>query len=129
MRAKHRAGRTVVLRLRFGDFERASRSRTLPFPTAATETVLETARALLATEREVIERRGITLVGVAVSGIDGAGVQLELPLDGPDTAALDAVIDQVRERFGAGAVTRAGLLRRGPRLAAWLFPGEDYEAG
>jgi DNA polymerase-4 len=129
MRAKHRAGRTVVLRLRFGDFERASRSRTLPFPTAATETVLETARALLAAEREVIERRGITLVGVAVSGIDGAGVQLELPLDGPDTAALDAVIDQVRERFGAGAVTRAGLLRRGPRLAAWLFPGEDYEAG
>jgi DNA polymerase IV len=126
MRAKGRAGRTVVLRLRFGDFTRASRSRTLPFPTAASETVLATARALLAAARPAIESRGITLVGVAVSGIDGAGVQLELPLDGPDSAALDLVLDEVRERFGAGAVTRAGLLRRGPRLAAWLFPGEDY---
>src|SRR4051812_479973 len=64
MRAKHRAGRTVVLRLRFGDFARITRSRTLPFPTAATETVLETARALLADARGVIERRGITLIGI-----------------------------------------------------------------
>jgi DNA polymerase-4 len=127
MRAKGRAGRTVVLRLRYGDYTRITRSRTLPFPTAASETVLATARGLLAAARPDIERRGITLVGVAVSGIDGAGVQLELPLDGPDTAALDLVLDQVRERFGPGAVTRAGLLRRGPRLAAWLFPGEDHD--
>jgi DNA polymerase-4 len=124
MRAKGRAGRTVVLRLRFGDFTRVTRSHTLPRPTAATETVLATARALLAAARPAIESRGITLVGVAVSGLDG-GAQLELPIDGPDPAALDAVVDQVRERFGPNAVTRAGLLRRGPRLTAWLFPGED----
>src|SRR3954447_14388823 len=127
MRAKGRAGRTVVLRLRFGDFTRVTRSRTLPFPTAATETVLATSRALLAAARPAIEHRGITLVGVAVSGLDGAGIQLGLPLDGPDTTALDLVLDEVRERFGVGAVTRAGLLRRGPRLAAWLFPDEDHE--
>ena len=59
--------------------------------------------------------------------MDGAGIQLELPLDGPDTSALDLAIDEVRERFGTDAVTRAGLLRRGPRLAAWLFPGEDHD--
>jgi DNA polymerase-4 len=127
MRAKGRAGRTVVLRLRFGDFQRVTRSRTLPFATAASETVLATARSLLAAARPSIEHRGITLIGVAVSGIDGAGVQLELPFHGPDTAALDLVLDEVRRRFGPGAVTRAGLLRRGPRLAAWLFPGEDYD--
>src|SRR4051812_1472561 len=127
MRAKGRAGRTVVLRLRFGDFTRISRSRTLPFATCASETVLETARDLLTAARPAIEQRGCTLIGVAVSGIDGAGVQLELPFDGPDMAAIDAVVDQVRERFGPEAVTRAGLLRRGERLAAWLFPGEEYE--
>jgi DNA polymerase-4 len=128
MRAKGRSGRTVVLRMRFGDFTRASRSRTLPRPTAATETVLATARRLLAGMRPAVERRSCTLIGVAVSGLDGTGMQLELPLDGPDTTALDEALDAVRDRFGVSAVTRAGLLRRGPRLAAWLFPGEDYEA-
>jgi len=127
MRTKGRAGRTVMLRLRFADFTRASRSRTLPRPTAATETVLETARALLTAERSTVERRGITLIGVAVSGLESSGIQLELPFDGPSRDVLDAVIDEVRTRFGPAAVTRAGLLHRGPRLAAWLFPGEDYE--
>ena len=127
MRAKGRAGRTVVLRLRFGDFTRATRSRTLPRPTAATDTILATARALLAAARPAIERQGITLLGVSVSGIERGGIQLELPLDGPDTVALDLALDEVRDRYGPDAVTRAGLLRRGPRLAAWLFPGEDYE--
>ncbi len=124
MRRKGRAGRTVTLRLRFGDFRRVTRSRTLPRPTAATETILATARDLLAAARPAIESRGITLIGVAVSGLHDAA-QLELPLDGADNAALDLVLDEVRERFGTDAVTRAGLLHRGPRLAAWLFPGED----
>jgi DNA polymerase-4 len=127
MRAKGRAGRTVMLRLRFGDFTRVTRSRTLPRPTAGTNTILATARALLAAARPAIERRGITLVGVSVSGIERGGVQLELPLDGPDTVALDLALDAVRDRFGPDSVTRAGLLHRGERLAAWLFPGEDYE--
>ena len=48
LRAARRVGRTVVLRLRFGDFERATRSHTLPFATANTQAILVTARALLA---------------------------------------------------------------------------------
>src|SRR5205823_1279835 len=67
MRAAGRVGRTVVLRLRFADFSRATRSHTLPHATATTETILITARALLAIAVPMIERRGITLVGVAVS--------------------------------------------------------------
>src|SRR5207249_11482608 len=39
MRAAGRIGRTVVLRLRFDDFSRATRSHTLPFGTAHTQTV------------------------------------------------------------------------------------------
>ena len=126
MRAAGRAGRTVALRLRFGDYSRAARSRTLRHPTAATATVLAAARALLAEAMPAIERRGVTLVGVTVSGLDepGAGVQLMLPLDGRDAVALDAALDEVRDRFGSGAVIRAAQLGRGAHLSTWLLPGE-----
>jgi DNA polymerase-4 len=127
MRAAGRVGRTVMLRLRFADFSRASRSHTLPRPTAATRTILATVRALLAAAMPMIERRGITLVGVTVASLDGeeAGVQLALPLDGPGTSALDCALDEVRDRFGPAAVTRAALLGRGPSLSASLLPGDE----
>ena len=97
MRAGGRAGRTVNLRIRFGDYSRASRSRTLPKATAATRTVLAVARGLLATAMPIIERRGITLLGVAVSNLQGRGegVQLELDRSG---GAVDAALDELRSR-------------------------------
>lgn len=48
MRTAGRTGRTVVLRLRFDDFGRATRSHTMPRATASTDTVLEAARRLVA---------------------------------------------------------------------------------
>src|SRR6266542_28540 len=48
MRAAGRVGRTIVLRLRFDDFSRATRSHTLLHATAHTHTILATARGLLA---------------------------------------------------------------------------------
>ncbi|MCZ4493184.1 MAG: dinB, partial [Conexibacter sp.] len=127
MRAKGRAGRTVVLRLRFADFSRASRSRSLPRPTAATTSVLATVRALLAAERGTIDRRGITLLGVTVTNLDSgeAGAQLELALDGHDPVALDTAVDRIRDRYGTGAIRRARLLDAGELASPWLQPGED----
>ncbi len=126
MRSARRAGRTVVLRLRFGDFKRATRSRTLPYPSATSETLLRPARALLAEAMPEIDRRGITLIGVAITNLaDGAGVQLELPLDGREHAALDEALDEVRDRFGPDAIRRAATLRDGPTLTPWLRPGEE----
>ncbi len=123
MRAAGRAGRTVVLRLRFDDFSRATRSHTLPDATASTQAILTTARGLLAIAVPMIERRGITLVGVAVSNLDdGRAVQLALPLDRHDSDALDAALDEVRQRFGSTAVTRAVLLGRGQGLTMPLLP-------
>jgi DNA polymerase IV len=113
MRAAGRIGRTVVLRLRFDDYTRATRSHTLPRPTAHTQTILATARWLLATARPLIERRGLTLVGVAVANLDDdRALQLMLPLDAHWGSALDAALDEVRRRFGTAAVTRAVLLGR-----------------
>jgi DNA polymerase IV len=124
MRAAGRVGRTIVLRLRFDDFSRATRSHTLPRSTAETETILGTARNLWRTAMPVIERRGITLVGVAVAQLDGdRGVQLTLPVDGDySRAALDAAIDEVRDRFGSAALTRAVLLGRHQRPSVPLLP-------
>jgi len=127
LRTSGRAGRTVVLRLRFADFSRATRSHTLPRATASTAPILATARELLAAARPVIERDGLTLLGITVANLDGEGLgdQLELPFGRPGRHALDAVLDAVRDRFGSDAVTRAALLGLGPRLSPSLLLGDD----
>jgi DNA polymerase IV len=123
MRAARRIGRTVVLRLRFDDFSRATRSHTLPYPTAQTGVILATARGLLAASVPTIERHGLTLVGIAVANLeDGRLIQLTLPLDRHSTEMLDAAVDEIRDRFGTGAITRAVLLGRDPGLTMPLLP-------
>jgi DNA polymerase-4 len=123
MRTAGRIGRTVVLRLRFDDFSRATRSHTLPQATAETATILDTARGLLATAMPLVERQGLTLVGVAVANLDDDdAVQLTLPFDRRSRGALDAVLDEVRDRFGSDAITRAVLLGRDPGLSMPLLP-------
>jgi DNA polymerase-4 len=122
MRAAERIGRTVVLRLRFDDFSRASRSHTLRYATANTDVVLATARGLLATAAPMIQHRGITLVGVAVSNLEDSRIlQLALPLDRHSSDAIDAAVDEVRARFGTSAITRAVLLGRGSGLTVPLL--------
>jgi DNA polymerase-4 len=123
MRAAGRVGRTVVLRLRFDDFSRATRSHTLPAATAHTQTILSTVRALLMTATPMIERQGLTLVGLAVGNLDDDdAVQLALPLDRHSGGALDVALDTVRGRFGSSAVTRAALLGRDQGLSMPLLP-------
>jgi len=123
MRIAGRVGRTVVLRLRFGDFSRATRSHTLPQPIAHTQTILLTARWLLSAAMPEIERRGLTLVGVAVANLeDDSALQLVLPLDRFSGTALDVALDEVRRRFGSAAVTRAVLLGRDQGFTVPLLP-------
>ena len=119
MRAARRVGRTVVLRLRFDDFSRATRSETLPQATADTWIILDVARGLLRTARPAIERRGLTLVGITVAALENAcAVQLVLPFERHSRDALDVALDEIRDRFGTAAVTRAVLLGRelGPSM-------------
>jgi len=123
LRTGRRVCRTVVLRLRFADFTRATRSQTMPQATARTQPILDTARELLATARPLIETQGLTLVGLSLTNLeDEDRVQLALPFERLHDAALDAALDTVRERFGSGAVTRAVLLGRNPGLSMPLLP-------
>jgi DNA polymerase-4 len=122
MRAAGRLGRTVVLRLRFEDSSRATRSQTLPYATANTQLILTAARELLAAAVPMIERRGITLVGISVMNLaDGRG-QLRLPLDEEWSEELDLALDEVRGRYGTDAVVRAILLGRSRGFSIPLLP-------
>ena len=123
LRAAGRVGRTVVLRLRFDDFSRATRSYTLPRPTAETHAILTTTRWLLTSALPMIEREGLTLVGVAVANLENnRPIQLPLPFDLRSEGALDAALDEIRERFGTAAITRGVLLGRDPGLLVPLLP-------
>ncbi len=123
MRAARRVGRTVTLRLRFDDFTRATRSFTFAEPTAETQAIFATARGLLAAEAATVRRRGLTLVGVAVSNLsDDAPIQLPLPFERRSGLELDLAVDEIRTRFGLDAIRRAVLLGRESGLAMPLLP-------
>jgi DNA polymerase IV len=123
LRAGRRVCRTVVLRLRFDDFSRATRSHTLAEPTAHTGTILATARELLAAARPMIERQGCTLVGISLSNLEEMEAsQLALPGERRRAGALDAALDTVRDRFGSAAITRAVLLGREQGFTVPLLP-------
>jgi len=123
MRSAGRAGRTVTLRLRFGDFTRATRSHTLPQATAQTRAILTTARSLLAKAQPLIASQGVTLIGIAVANLENEDtIQLALPFDRAANDELDAALDQVKDKFGSKAVTRAVLLGRDPGFTSPMLP-------
>lgn len=123
LRRARRVGRTVVLRLRFGDYSRATRSHTMAEPTNETATLLDAARSLLRAARPTIAERGCTLVGLAVANLaDDRPLQLALPFRGRPPAALDSAVDALQERFGTGSVTRAARLGRDDGWSVPMLP-------
>ncbi|MFD9891686.1 DNA polymerase IV [Amycolatopsis sp. NPDC059027] len=123
LRAARRVCRTVTLRMRFADFSRATRSRTLTEATDHTETVLSAARGLLATAAPLVDTRGLTLLGFALSNLShDDAVQLTLPFDQHQTTALDTTLDTLRDRFGRTAITRAVQLGRDEGPTVPLLP-------
>jgi DNA polymerase IV len=123
LRDGDRVCRTVVLRLRFGDFAKATRSHTVRSPTDRTAVLLAVARGLLAAAQPEIAERGITLIGISLSQLGRAeGLQPELPIDWEEGARLDTVLDAVRDRFGSASVARAAQLGRDPGWSTPLLP-------
>lgn len=126
LRDGDRVCRTVVLRLRFGDFTKATRSRTLGSPTDRTAILLTVAQTLLAAAQPEIAERGITLIGISLSQLDRVErVQPELPIDWGDEQRLDTVLDTLRDRFGAASVSRAAQLGRDPGWSSPILPEHE----
>jgi DNA polymerase-4 len=121
LRAGRRVARTVVLRLRFGDFAQATRSSTLVEATSSTTLIASTAQRLLDQAWPTIADRGLTKIGLSVTGLcpDDA-IQLPLPFAKADGMALDHAVDTIQQRFGTDSLTRTTLLGRSsiemPRL-------------
>jgi DNA polymerase-4 len=102
------AGRTVHLKIRFGDFRTITRSSTVAQPLERGHEVTRVVRRLLAT---VDVSAGVRLLGVGVSSLVEAGtVQLRLDERGPGWAEVTAAVDAVRRRFGDDAVLPATVV-------------------
>ena len=70
-----------------------------------------------------MRERGLTLIGVALTNLaDDLPLQLRLPFEPDDRMLLDEALDEIRDRYGTTAVTRAVLLGRGGELAVPLLP-------
>jgi DNA polymerase-4 len=123
LRSANRLCRTIVLRLRFDDFTRVTRSHTLPMPTSDTATILTALRRTLADCQSLIRTRGITLIGVALANLDDDDVvQLELPFERFDPSRLDGVLDHVRDKYGAASITRGVLLGAKESMTVPMLP-------
>lgn len=122
LRAKHRAGRTVTVRVRFSSMRSVTRSYTARGPVSTTLTLTDVAERLVHTAlADHPEELQISLLAISVSNLVGQSVlQLELPLtpDEPGRAgsragaarwAVDHSIDEVRRRFGRSAVGYASV--------------------
>ena len=118
MRQAGLAGRTVTLKIRYGDFSTHTRSVTAAAPIDEAPEIARLGRDLLAA---LDLAGGIRLLGVGVSNLapatSGGAEQLALDLAGGGpparTATATAAIDAVRRRFGPGAVGPAALLGAG----------------
>jgi len=113
LRGGSRACRTVVLRLRFGDYSRCTRSNTMAQATSRTRDIAATAGELLRAALPLIAARGLTLIGVSLTNLVGdVPVQLTLPWRscGARGQDLDVALDRVKHRFGTGVITRAALV-------------------
>jgi len=123
LRAKGKAGRTVTVRVRFGDLRSVTHAVTLPQPVAATAILAEIAEDLVrAVLRSHPEERAISLLAISVSHIEEQPVvQLDLPLGLADEARrpgarrgmahllADRAIDAIRHRFGWESVGYASV--------------------
>jgi DNA polymerase-4 len=122
LRKGRRLCRTVVLRLRFDDFTRATRSLTMPRSTDQSQEILSNARALLAAAAPLIEERGVTLVGISLTNLENTDpLQLRLTEDWRPHA-LDAALDEVKERYGSTAIMRAVLVGRETGVVMPVLP-------
>ena len=118
LRASGLVARTVVLKVRFGDFKTITRSVTLPDPADRARDIVAAAHGLLAA---IDVAPGVRLLGVGASGLAEASArQLSFTDDAEAHGAAEQVTDRIRDRFGSSAIGPAAAIRGGHRLRSPL---------
>ncbi|MXZ81707.1 MAG: DNA polymerase IV [Gammaproteobacteria bacterium] len=113
-------GRTVVVKIRFADFQTITRSHTLEGATNRTAVVWNVVRSLVAGELQSRPFR-VRLLGVGTSGFaDGPDLQASLfDMIEPDphredpAESVDHLTDQIRKRFGRRMIQRGRSIGSG----------------
>ncbi len=109
MRRKAYHGRTISLKIRLEDFSTFTRSRTLAHSTDSSDEIYKYIRDMFSQ----FDRHNskVRLLGVAVSLLEGENVQLNLfQAEQKAQSKIDRVLDQVKDKFGDHAITRASLM-------------------
>lgn len=103
-------GRTVVLKLRYGDFRTVTRSRTLGEPTDVARRIYDEASAALG--ELAGDGARIRLIGVRAEQLRASGSGAMLWDPDEEWREAERTIDEVTARFGRGAVRPASLVKR-----------------
>jgi DNA polymerase-4 len=114
LRAEGLVARTVVLKLRHGDFHTVTRRRTLRTATDLDAELLGPARILFLPAFEEARRRrqGVRLIGVAATNLSQAApADLFEPAERTRLRELTVAIDQARKKFGFEAVAPGSAMR------------------
>ena len=107
LRAQGLVGRTVQLKVRFGDFTTITRSTTLAVAIDDSRSLLDAGRGLLAL---VDPAQGVRLLGLSVSGLSSDSsrqLTFDEAISGPGWQEADRTIDEIRARFGDEAIGSA----------------------
>lgn len=108
MRRKNYQGRTITLKIRLSDFSTFTRSRTVESQVHHFDDLY---RVITDLYQQFNRQQKVRLIGVGVSQLDRGEGQLDLFADAPEVPTkVDDVMDEIREKFGEQAITRASLM-------------------
>ncbi len=105
-------GKTVQLKVRYGDFKTITRSQTLQKPTNSTEVIWQCALEMLS-NRLPDRKLSIRLIGIGVSGFKDSKLSQGMLFDDEQEqhSQLDNVADNIQDRFGSNALQRGSSLK------------------
>ena len=110
LRVKGLKGRTVILKVKYADFQTLTRSLTLPQPTSHGPDIYRAAKGLLA---NLAKREPVRLLGVTISHFlseEKGQLSLFEDDDGNRRSRLDESLDRIREKFGEKSIMPGSLL-------------------
>ncbi len=110
LRADRLQGRTVTLKIRYGDFKTLTRSASLDQPTHTTHTLWQLAKQLFL-KWHTTSPGALRLLGFGVSGLSAEGSGQTMLFAEPEDQKqkkLDSAFDDIRKKYGDDILKRGG---------------------